>query len=77
MVNACRLFLQWLKEVFLTYLKGWEEEVMAKEGYNAGQKAKMLLSRVTMDGIQMTGILINYIATLHNTLYVVRTYITT
>ena len=49
-------FLQWLKEVFFTYLKGWEEEFMAKEGYyNAGQKAKVLLSRETMDGIQMTG----------------------
>ena len=31
---------------------------MSKEGYNASQKAKMLLSPQTMEGLRMTGILL-------------------
>jgi hypothetical protein len=44
----------WLKEVFLEYLKDWEEEVKSKEGYNALQKAKMMISQETLYGIRMT-----------------------
>jgi hypothetical protein len=47
--------IQWLKEVFLEYLKDWEEEVKSKEGYNALQKAKMMISQETLYGIRMTG----------------------
>ena len=32
---------------------------MQKEGYNAGEKGKMLLSKETMEGLRMTGILQN------------------
>ena len=31
---------------------------MSKEGYNESQKAKMLLSPQTMEGLRMTGILL-------------------
>jgi hypothetical protein len=44
----------WLKDVFLEYLKGWEEEVQKKDGYTALQKAKMILSHETLYGIRMT-----------------------
>jgi hypothetical protein len=49
------IVIQWLKDVFLEYLKGWEEEVQKKDGYTALQKAKMILSHETLYGIRMTG----------------------
>ena len=42
--------------MFLSYLHDWEEEIANKEGYNAKQRAKMLLSRETMEGLRITGI---------------------
>ena len=52
--------MQWLKNVFLGYLKEWEDEVdaMAEEGYRASDRAKMTLSKETIDGLRMTGIII-------------------
>ena len=52
--------LQCLKNVFLVYLEKWEEEVnaKAKEGYSASERAKMSLSKETIDGLRMTGIYI-------------------
>ena len=32
---------------------------MQKQGYNAGEKGKMLLSKETMEGLWMTGILVS------------------
>ena len=53
------IFLQWLKNVFLVYLPEWEEEVMQKQGYNAGKKGEMLLSKEAMEALRVTGILLS------------------
>ena len=45
--------------MFLVYLPEWEEEVMQKEGYNAGEKGGMLLSKEAMEGLRVTGILLS------------------
>ena len=47
--------LQWLQNVFLAYFKEWEDEVSAKEGYDQVEKARMLLSHETLEGLRMTG----------------------
>ena len=53
-MGAC---LQWLKTAFLVYLEEWEKEVNAKvkEGNSASERAKMSLSKETIDGLRMTG----------------------
>ena len=37
----------------------WEAQVATKEGYTTSEKSKMLLSRETIDGLRITGILCN------------------
>ena len=41
---------------FLPYLNFWEKSVSEREGYDASQKKKMLLSEETLVGIRRTGI---------------------
>ena len=47
--------LQWLKEDFLGYLDEWEDSVEQRKGFTASQKAMMLLSRETIEGLRTTG----------------------
>ena len=46
---------QWLEQDFLGYLKEWEESVEGREGFSAAEKAMMLLSRETIEGLNITG----------------------
>ena len=46
------------------YLDEWEKSVNARQGFTDAEKAMMLLSRETIEGLQMTGM--NY---LHNMLF--------
>ena len=48
---------QWLKEDFLQYLEEWETSVKELTGYTAAQVQTMLLSRETIEGIKITGII--------------------
>ena len=48
------LFQKWLEGTFLPYLNHWEESVEEREGFNASQKKRMLLSTETMLGLRMT-----------------------
>ena len=48
--------MQWLERDFLGYLDHWEESVWAREGFTPGEKAMMLLSRETREGLRMTGV---------------------
>ena len=45
----------WLEKNFLGYLSEWEQSVYSLEGFTESQKATMMLSRETLDGIHMTG----------------------
>ena len=33
----------------------WEEEINKKEGFSAAEKAKMLMSKETREGLKITG----------------------
>ena len=48
-------YLQWLREDFLGYLDEWEKSVEERQGFTASQKAMMLLSRETIEGLRTTG----------------------
>ena len=48
-------FQQWLREDFLVWLKDWEEEVNACKSLKSAVQAKMMLSRETHVGLQITG----------------------
>lgn len=50
------VYIQWLQDTFLEYLKQWEASVAEREGFSAAEKAKMLLSRETLQGLKFTGI---------------------
>ena len=52
---SCVFPVQWLDEDFLKYLQDWEDSVNAIEDLEAGAKNKMLLSRESLEGIQITG----------------------
>ena len=49
------LNLQWLKEDFLGYLSEWEKSVKQRTGFTSSQKAMMLLSKETVEGLKITG----------------------
>ena len=45
----------WLQDVFLKYLEDWESSVASREGdYSKKKRSKMLLSRQTREGIEMS-----------------------
>ncbi len=48
-------FLQWLETNFLGYLDEWETSVKSREGFTDAQKATMMLSRETLEGLRITG----------------------
>ena len=48
---------QWLEKEFLAYLDDWERSVNEREGYTTAQKNRMILSKETLLGLRITGIL--------------------
>lgn len=46
--------MQWLKDTFLKYLEEWETEVRALK-VEKREQSKMLLSKETREGLQITG----------------------
>ena len=50
-----KFVLQWLKDGFLKYLQDWEDSVNKRKGFTAAQRAQMLLSSQTREGLRMTG----------------------
>ena len=46
---------QWLEKDFLGYLQEWEESVNSRLDVSDTNKAKMLLSRETIEGLHITG----------------------
>ena len=54
-----KLFIQWLRDVFLKYLDDWETSVNERPGFTKEQKNLMLLSPATRLGLRMTGTTIN------------------
>lgn len=56
MVSHGIIVMQWLKEDFLNYFDAWEDSVEARTDINDdAEKAKLLLSRQTLDGLRITG----------------------
>ena len=55
MTNVIIIIMQWLEGDFLQYLRVWEESVAAKQDVSKEDKNRMLLSKSTRDGIEMTG----------------------
>ena len=52
---ATSLLLQWIEDVFLGYLEGWENSVRERPGeYTKTQRSMMLLSRETRLGLKIT-----------------------
>ena len=47
--------MQWLESKFLGYLKEWQDSVKLREGFTDGEKAMMLLSQETLEGLHITG----------------------
>lgn len=47
--------MQWLQDAFLGYFSNWEAGVQDRPGFTTAQKALMLLSKETREGLQMTG----------------------
>ena len=50
-----KLYPQWLEDEFLGYLTEWKESVDERKGFDEKQKARMMLSRETLEGLKMTG----------------------
>ena len=46
---------QWLENDFLGYLKDWEISVNGREDVTPAQRATMLLSKATREGLHITG----------------------
>ena len=55
-MDTCTLMLlQWLEKDFLGYLDEWEASVSAREGFTRAEKASMILSKETLEGLRLTG----------------------
>ena len=48
--------LQWLENDFLGYLKEWKDDVAARDDVTKAQKPRMCLSKETLEGLHITGI---------------------
>ena len=59
-------FMQWLEDEFLPYLKEWECSVMNRPGFTPAQRKKMLLSKETLLGLRITGLLLVLLLHVHN-----------
>ena len=59
-------FQQWLREDFLVWLKDWEEEVNACKSLKSAEQAKMMLSRETHVGLQITNTILNNSMNINN-----------
>ena len=57
--------MQWLEGDFLSYLKSWEDSFSQRPNFNKGEQNKMLLSEATLNGIRMTGTLMQYNMCIH------------
>ena len=49
------VYIQWLENEFLGYLKEWEKSVEQRNGFTAAQKRMMILSNETIEGLKITG----------------------
>jgi hypothetical protein len=48
--------MQWLEAEFLPYLDSWEKSVASRKEFSDSQQKMMLLSRETLEGIRISGI---------------------
>ena len=53
--NGVSVYLQFLRDEFLPYLKAWEDSVNSREGFTANEKKMMMISQETLNGIRITG----------------------
>lgn len=53
-----KTYIQWLKHDFLGYLDRWEAEIQQTDG-TPGEKNQMCLSRETLEGLRITGVLLH------------------
>ena len=51
--------VQWLENEFLGYLDEWKASVASREGLTLTEEAKMCLSRETLEGLHITGMLVS------------------
>ena len=51
--------VQWLENKFLGYLDEWKSSVASREGLTLMEEAKMCLSRETLEGLHITGMLVS------------------
>ena len=47
--------VQWLENEFLGYLYEWRASIASREGFTSTAKARMCLSRETLEGLYITG----------------------
>ena len=57
--NGVSVYLQFLRDEFLPYLKAWEDSVHSREGFTANEKKMMMISQETLNGIRITGRLLS------------------
>lgn len=50
--------MQWLEEDFLSYLDEWERSVETRKELSASEKSKLTISRETLEGLRITGMLL-------------------
>ena len=55
-VHEIYTHLQWLENDFLGYLKEWKDSVAARDDVTKAQKPRMCLSKETLEGLHITGI---------------------
>ena len=51
------VYLQFLRDEFLPYLKAWEDSINSREGFTANEV--MIISQETLNGIRITGRLLS------------------
>ena len=54
LISAMCFFFQWLETTFLGYFREWKKEIQSLP-LEANEKQRMLISRETMDGLEITG----------------------
>ena len=49
------LYVQWLADEFIPYLKEWEGSVEKRSGFSPQSKTMMVIAKETRNGINITG----------------------
>ena len=70
MIYPIVFLYQFLRKEFLPYFQNWKQSVQRRAGFESKEKDMMMISRTTMNGIEITGMKMSIAKLTPNTLLI-------